>query len=185
MKASSEDEAPAKKEVAKKEVAKKEESSSSSSDSSDSEDEAPAKKEETKKEAKKDSSGSSSSSDSSSDEDEEAKVPDGVPTKKRKAETVLESAEDKKLDVAEEENTKVYIRGLPWRADEAEVSEFFGACGEIGTIELPLQDDGRSSGTGKSVISLLIVVMTSGNLRVMYYVMRGGVIYDGVTSHQY
>lgn len=41
----------------------------------------------------------------------------------------------------------VYVRGLPWRADESQVREWFGVCGTITSLELPLQEDGRSSGT--------------------------------------
>ena len=43
----------------------------------------------------------------------------------------------------------MFIRGLPWRATEDEVREYFTTCGEIVSIDLPLQDDGRSSGTCK------------------------------------
>jgi RNA recognition motif-containing protein len=39
---------------------------------------------------------------------------------------------------------------LPWRATEDEVREYFASCGKITSLELPLQDDGRSSGTGRS-----------------------------------
>jgi len=41
----------------------------------------------------------------------------------------------------------MYIRGLPWRATEEEVRSHFDSCGEMVSCELPLQDDGRSSGT--------------------------------------
>jgi len=41
----------------------------------------------------------------------------------------------------------MYIRGLPWRATEDEVREYFSTCGEITSIEMPIMDDGRSSGT--------------------------------------
>ena len=149
-------------------------SSSSSSDSSDSDSDDEKPKEKTvdatpavTKTASKSvsssgssSSSSSSSSDSSSDSDsdddtKESDVPaadDGVPSKKRKAETVLSNDNgDKKQHTGEEggENTKIYVRGLPWRATEDEVRDFFTSCGEMKEIELPLQDDGRSSGTGK------------------------------------
>ena len=106
------------------------------------------------------SSSSSSSSDSSDDSDDDSKstkesnVPadDGVPSKKRKAEEVLSNDNGyKKQQTGEEggENTKIYIRGLPWRATEEEVRDFFASCGEMKSVELPLQDDGRSSGTGE------------------------------------
>ena len=67
-------------------------------------------------------------------------------SKKRKSESV-ESGDAKRQNVDSEDNTKVYVRGLPWRATEEEVRDYFAACGEISSIELPLQDDGRSSGT--------------------------------------
>mmetsp|Transcript_10048 Transcript_10048/g.15438 ORF Transcript_10048/g.15438 Transcript_10048/m.15438 type:complete len:274 (-) Transcript_10048:170-991(-) len=53
----------------------------------------------------------------------------------------------KKVALDGGDNTKVYVRGLPWRATEDEVREFFTVCGPIASCELPLQDDGRSSGT--------------------------------------
>jgi len=54
----------------------------------------------------------------------------------------------KKVAVEDDEtNLKMYIRGLPWRATEDEVREYFSACGEIISIEMPIMDDGRSSGT--------------------------------------
>lgn len=42
---------------------------------------------------------------------------------------------------------RVYVKGLPWTASEAEVSEFFVSCGTITNCELPLNEEGRSSGT--------------------------------------
>ena len=45
-------------------------------------------------------------------------------------------------------NTKIYVRGLPWRATQDQVDSFFQQCGKgPKSTELPLQDDGRSSGT--------------------------------------
>mmetsp|Transcript_10979 Transcript_10979/g.16486 ORF Transcript_10979/g.16486 Transcript_10979/m.16486 type:complete len:283 (+) Transcript_10979:386-1234(+) len=41
----------------------------------------------------------------------------------------------------------VFLQGLPWRANENEVREFLKDCGEIESIELPLDSNGRSSGT--------------------------------------
>lgn len=41
----------------------------------------------------------------------------------------------------------MFVRGLPWRADEYQVREYFAQCGEIISCDLPLQHDGRSSGT--------------------------------------
>lgn len=43
--------------------------------------------------------------------------------------------------------TKASIRGLPWAATVDEITTFFKDCGEILECELPLTDDGRSSGT--------------------------------------
>jgi RNA recognition motif-containing protein len=46
----------------------------------------------------------------------------------------------------------MFVRGLPWRATEDEVKKYFVTCGAISSLEMPLQDDGRSSGTGRSHI---------------------------------
>jgi len=54
----------------------------------------------------------------------------------------------KKVAVEDDETNLKIIRGLPWRATEDEVREYFSTCGEIISIELPIMDDGRSSGTG-------------------------------------
>merc|ERR1711934_1112393 len=54
----------------------------------------------------------------------------------------------KKVAIENDEATlKIYIRGLPWKATEDEVREYFSTCGEIISIEMPIMDDGRSSGT--------------------------------------
>jgi nucleolin len=42
---------------------------------------------------------------------------------------------------------KIYVKGLPWTASEEEVREFFQDCGAITSCELPLDENGRSSGT--------------------------------------
>ena len=42
---------------------------------------------------------------------------------------------------------KIYVKGLPWLASEAEVKDFFKACGKIESVELPMGEDGRSTGT--------------------------------------
>jgi nucleolin len=143
-----ETEVPAKKETsttAKKNL-KKEESSSSSSSSSSSDsddfddDEAP-----TKKKAKVESV---TKKKVSNDDTEESNVPAGVPSSKRKAEAMSESNNDtEEGGGGEGTETKIYIRGLPWRCTEDEVRDFFASCGEMTTVELPLMDDGRSSGT--------------------------------------
>ena len=53
----------------------------------------------------------------------------------------------------EENGFKVYISGLQWRAGDDEVQNYFGACVTIIRLELPLQDDGRSSGTVEFILS--------------------------------
>ena len=87
------------------------------------------------------------------EEEEEKKAPVKVEEKsnKRKAETALESNDDKKFNGGGDDGdqTKIYVRGLPWTATEEELRDFFSSCGEMATVELPLQDDGRSSGTGE------------------------------------
>lgn len=158
---SSSDEEEDKMEVTKTEkVAKKEEPDSSSSSDSDSsssesedEEEAPKAKTATKKtEAKEESDDSSSDSDSDDDDDEEEDKTEKAPEKsngKRKAEEAVEDAPTpKKAAVTDEaESNKVYVRGLPWKAADYEVQEFFASCGAIKSCEMPLMDDGRSSGT--------------------------------------
>ena len=149
---------------AKKAEAKGEnaDSSSDSSDSSsdDEEEKQPEQKvvADTKKEKADDdgssSSDSSSDSESESDDDdkaEEQKMEEAqvTPKKRKQDDVVMEKSSPKRAAVSFESDTtsKVYIRGLPWRAAENEVYDFFAACGPIKSCELPLQDDGRSSGT--------------------------------------
>lgn len=75
---------------------------------------------------------------------------DDSSSKKRKADDETPEVPVKKQAVTdgEEANTKLYIRGLPWRATEEAVKEYFQSCGSgPKSVELPLQDDGRSSGT--------------------------------------
>lgn len=113
------------------------------------------------------SSGSSSDSDSGSseseDEDgenEEKKQTNGIEDKKKtkvadvKATPAKEANGNKRgasaftpEDDKRQATTKIYVRGLAWRASEDEIHDYFTACGEIESLELPLQDDGRSSGT--------------------------------------
>ncbi|KAL7507650.1 hypothetical protein ACHAXN_005326 [Cyclotella atomus] len=148
---SSEDE----KKVAKKPIAtKKSDSSSSSSDSSDSDAKPakPSKKGQEVKKVKKEES-SSDSSDSEDDKSNDTKESDVPASKKRKSEAEDSSSKNKRQavpegeDVPDEENPKVYVRGLPWRATHQEVKDFFTECGAIKSVELPLMGDGRSSGT--------------------------------------
>lgn len=44
-------------------------------------------------------------------------------------------------------SNKVYVKGLPWLASEAEVMDFFMTCGEISRVEMIIGDDGRATGT--------------------------------------
>mmetsp|Transcript_7855 Transcript_7855/g.12282 ORF Transcript_7855/g.12282 Transcript_7855/m.12282 type:complete len:486 (-) Transcript_7855:78-1535(-) len=99
------------------------------------------------------SSDSDSSSDDSSSDDSTAssEAPEDVDmkdteSKKRKGSDAMEPP-TKKVAIDGDANTKIYIRGLPWRATEDELRDFFQTCGTIVSCELPLQDDGRSSGT--------------------------------------
>jgi nucleolin len=97
---------------------------------------------------KKDEAEDDSDDDSSDDEEEEEKVVD----KKRKAPEPVEdasSAKKRAVDTSHDSNeiTSVYVRGLPWRATEDEIHDFFSTCGTIQTVEQPLMEDGRSSGT--------------------------------------
>lgn len=39
------------------------------------------------------------------------------------------------------------MKGLPWLASEAEVTDFFASCGEISRVEMIIGDDGRATGT--------------------------------------
>lgn len=152
--------------VTKAAPAKKEESDSDSdSDSSDSESSdsdsdddkmkvekaapvkaAPAKKVESDSDSdsdSSDSSSSSSSSDSSSDEEEEVKAPVKTPAKKEPVAAVApQTPATPSAGVF-----KIYVKGLPWTASDAEVRDFFKGCGKVTECELPLDGDGRSSGT--------------------------------------
>ncbi len=148
---SSEDEAP-KKVVAIKTAVKKAASSSSSSESSSSEDEKPKKvvpsvSAKTTPAKKAPASSSSSSSESSSESEDEA------PPKKvaKKAEVSAVSASKPpstpSAETADGKEHKIYVKGLPWLASEAEVKDFFKSCGTIVSTECPMGEDGRSSGT--------------------------------------
>lgn len=141
-------------------------SDSDSSDSdSDSDGDGDKKKEEDTKRSKKmevgekdDENSSSSSSSSSPDSDSDSQdtptsnPPGEVKSKKRKKESNDdEEPPQKKQAVSSdnrEVNTKLYVRGLPWRATQDQVHDYFSKCGSgPKSVELPLQDDGRSSGT--------------------------------------
>ena len=172
---SSEDEKPvpvvAKNQKAAKVVAKKEESDSDDSDDSSDEDEKPAAKKAvpaakpaaavTKKvEKKADSSDDDSSSSDDSDDDEEEKKP-VVAAKRASADDEEDKPLTKKAKTVPDASPaaaagsasatmgihKIYVKGLPWVATEKEVRDFFKACGKISSVELPMGEDGRSSGT--------------------------------------
>jgi nucleolin len=155
-----------------KKVAEDDENSSSdssdSSSDSDSDDDVKNVKEKTKSAekiaAKKDDSDSSSESDSSDsdgngDEDNSNETPASMPpdgaqddiSKKRKDESNQYETPAKKQAVssdAGETSTRLYIRGLPWKATKDQVETFFQSCGSgPKSVDLPLLDNGRSSGT--------------------------------------
>ena len=146
--------APAPTSSAKKPAAKKEESSDDSSSSSDdSDDDKPpakkpvsapvsAKKPAAKKEESSDDDSSSSSSDDSDDEDD--KPPAKKPTSAAKPAAAPKIETNTTASTGEH---KIYVKGLPWTANEKEVKDFFKGCGKIATCELPLDESGRSSGT--------------------------------------
>ena len=91
--------------------------------------------------------------DEKSNDTKESELPTTT-SKKRKSEAEDTTTDAKRQAVTpdcgeleDSENPKVYVRGLPWRATHEEVKEFFGGCGKIKNVDLPLQADGRSSGT--------------------------------------
>jgi nucleolin len=136
----SEDEKPAAKKAAPAKKADSSSDSSSSSDSdSDSEDEKPAAKKAAP--AKKDDSDSSSSSSSDSDSSD-----DDEPIIKKSAASKA-PAPAPAADASGSGEHKIYVKGLPWRCEDYELQEFFKDCGAINSVELPLDADGRSSGT--------------------------------------
>lgn len=90
---------------------------------------------------KADISDESSSDSSDSESEDEKPVVKSQPTKaeppakKQKSESGQASGD-----------FQAYVRGLPWTASEEEVRSFFGDK-NIQSVELPLDDNGRSSGT--------------------------------------
>jgi len=136
----------------------KEDSSSSSSSDSENEDENSTEKEakdtkELKKEAKENISSSSSDTDDlikSTSEVTDVKMDDTEDDnpKKRKSASEEDSPPSKKVAVQDPSvNTTMHIRQLPWRSTYDEVYEYFKGCGKILSLELPVMNDGRSSGT--------------------------------------
>lgn len=150
------------KKVPAKKIESSSDSSSSSSSSSDNDSDAEpvktavVKVKETKVTAatktKKDDSSSDSDSSSSSDSDssdddgdDDAKMKDATPSTPQKRSAPAPADDSNKR--ATGGLTKLYVRGLPWKATEDEVREFFGGNSVVVSCELPLDDSGRSSGT--------------------------------------
>ena len=80
---------------------------------------------------------------SSDDSDSDSDSSDDKPAAKKPAAKSTKSEEA----ASSGDEHKIYVEGLPWTASEAGVSEFFKACGKIVSVECPLGEDGRSSGT--------------------------------------
>jgi len=143
----SEDEKPA----AKKPIAKKKSSSSSSSSSSDSDsdDEKPAAKRQAVAAPKKTAAKKDASSDSDSDSEDEKPVAKPVV---KKAAAPSSSALKVETDAPQSSGAstlanKIFVKGLPWVVSEEEIRDYFKACGKMVKVELPVQADGRASGT--------------------------------------
>ena len=73
---------------------------------------------------------------------------------KRKSAATSVSKPKQKMDTpavkngsAEKSKFKVYVKGLPWKCEDYELTEFFASCGKPLSVEMPLAADGRSSGT--------------------------------------
>lgn len=106
-------------------------------------------------------SDSSSSSDSSDDDDDEPVVKQSAPVQSKESDSDESESSSDDESVPETKNTstitqnsstptkenKIYVKGLPWSATETEVKDFFKSCGKMISVELPLSEDGRSSGT--------------------------------------
>ena len=135
---SSDDEEEEAKPAAKKEkaAAKKAASSSSDDDSSSSDDE---------EEAAKKSDSSSDDDSSSSDDEEEAKAAEEPPAKKVKKDNG--EAAPAAPQQQQSGSSTVFIKNLPWAADEHALREFFGECGgEIVSVRIATDEGGRSRG---------------------------------------
>ena len=135
---SSSDEEEEAKPAAKKEkaAAKKAASSSSDDDSSSSDDE---------EEAAKKSDSSSDDDSSSSDDEEEAKAAEEPPAKKVKKDNG--EAAPAAPQQQQSGSSTVFIKNLPWAADEHALREFFGECGgEIVSVRIATDEGGRSRG---------------------------------------
>jgi len=111
-----------------------------------------AKKTAPAKAAESSSSSSGSDSESSDDEDddamdvdEEEEKPKAAPqSAAKKAPTTKPAAQ---TPTSNGQQFKAYVKGLPWKASDAEVADFFQNCPDLVKAEVPIGDDGRSSGT--------------------------------------
>jgi nucleolin len=93
-----------------------------------------------------DSSSDSSSSSDSDSEDEKPKKPAAKSTP-AKAEAAAPSAPATPSGGSSDVH-KCVVKGLPWKTTEKELADFFKTCGKPNSCEIPLGDDGRSSGVG-------------------------------------
>jgi nucleolin len=98
----------------------------------------------TKKESSSEDESSSSSDSSSDDEEEEEK-----PIVKKSAAAPASAAKPAAAAASGEAKGthKAYIKGLPWAAKDYEIKDFFKECPGVDSVDIPLGDDGRSSGT--------------------------------------
>jgi len=117
-----------------KPAAKAADSSDDSSDSDSSDDDEPAKPA---------AAAASSSDDSSSDDDDD----DAPVAKKAKTEASASASGGEEVD------RTVYLKGLPWSADESSVTAWMASCGSVERVELPIGADGRASGAAFVVFS--------------------------------
>ena len=95
---------------------------------------------------------SSSSSGSSSDSDDMKQIVMAAPAKKNEATPATHTPVPAASHDADAE-LKIFVREVPWKVTEEDVRDYFKSCGTITTCELPLQPDGRSSGTAHVTFS--------------------------------
>lgn len=140
---------------------KVESDSSSSSSDSDSDDEsatkpapkkaapAPVVSAAAKKSTPKPASSDESSSSSSDDEDNAMDVEEEAPKSaaKKAPSGAAKAAHTPSSNGNNGQEFKAYVKGLPWKASDYEVQDFFKECPDLIKAEVPMGDDGRSSGT--------------------------------------
>jgi len=132
---------------------------------------APAKAVAVKKEAESESDDSSSSDDDSDDSDDDEEEEKAAPVAQKRTIATEDDDADAPPAAKKAKTTpavtpsaaasasatmglhKIYVKGLPWSASEAEVKDFFKASGSIKSVELPVGEDGRSSGTAYVVFA--------------------------------